>query len=396
MSVEVMARVWKHSKATGVELLLLVALADYAGDDGYCYPRQDTLAEKIRTTDRNVRRYLTRLEKRGEVFILSGRGRPSGGQRWDHNRYVVAVGMGAQDLAGVLAHHFGMSESEAEKQAAKVIGRIRPDTPESNRTNRVKVTGRNRPKLPDESRQSNRTNSSDDPSDQPSDQPSTNHQGDGSAAAPDLITTTTLGNGDGGGSIGLDAAERTPAEICGDFWAETIGIPTDKAKDYIRWALERLPVDEVLRSIQKTAAKSPKNPDAYFRSVTNNAADQAAADAPDPEIEKLRPQYLAAARKIEAAAGRPLTKAEGDVFFCAQRDEVNAVVLDAVVRGVADGWRDITHKDNVANLLAHRLDQAKDGSRDRNARQSGAADAGAVAGKFLRDIPKNFTPRRMQ
>jgi len=38
MSIKVMSYVWEASKAKGSELLLLLAIADHAADDGYCWP----------------------------------------------------------------------------------------------------------------------------------------------------------------------------------------------------------------------------------------------------------------------------------------------------------------------------------------------------------------------
>lgn len=78
MSIEAMARVWKHSSAEGSALLVLLALADYADDHDRAWPSQATLAAKARMSDRNVRRVLDRLVEMGELVIEnaggSGRG----------------------------------------------------------------------------------------------------------------------------------------------------------------------------------------------------------------------------------------------------------------------------------------------------------------------------------
>ena len=38
MSVKVMAHVWKHSKQSGLRLLLLLTIADFATDEGEAWP----------------------------------------------------------------------------------------------------------------------------------------------------------------------------------------------------------------------------------------------------------------------------------------------------------------------------------------------------------------------
>ena len=48
MSVIIMARVWKYSKACKGNLLVLHALADFANDQGIAWPSVETLAKKAR------------------------------------------------------------------------------------------------------------------------------------------------------------------------------------------------------------------------------------------------------------------------------------------------------------------------------------------------------------
>ena len=49
-----MARVWDKSRHAGSELLMLLAIADFADDDGKAYPAVSTLATKCRMTGRNA------------------------------------------------------------------------------------------------------------------------------------------------------------------------------------------------------------------------------------------------------------------------------------------------------------------------------------------------------
>jgi len=81
-----MSRVWEHSRHKGSELLLLLAIADFADDDGRAYPSIARLATKTRLSKRNVQLVLRRLEESGELAIEQGAG-PNG-----VNVYTVCTG----------------------------------------------------------------------------------------------------------------------------------------------------------------------------------------------------------------------------------------------------------------------------------------------------------------
>lgn len=70
MSVEATARAWA-SNAGGTELLVLLALADFAGghDDpyDYAYPAVRTIAERTKVAPRTVQRALAQLESEGLI-----------------------------------------------------------------------------------------------------------------------------------------------------------------------------------------------------------------------------------------------------------------------------------------------------------------------------------------
>ena len=87
MSIRTMDRVWKNSIQSGGKLLLLLAIADFANDDGMAYPGIDTLAEKTRQSRRTVQRQLSELEDECELAIEPGTGRSN------TNTYWVLAGM---------------------------------------------------------------------------------------------------------------------------------------------------------------------------------------------------------------------------------------------------------------------------------------------------------------
>lgn len=75
MSIRVMSHVWQHSQAKGSELLLLLAIADFADDEGAAYPAVKTLAGKVRMSIRAVNYLLKKLIEDGELAVEAGGGR---------------------------------------------------------------------------------------------------------------------------------------------------------------------------------------------------------------------------------------------------------------------------------------------------------------------------------
>lgn len=64
-----MSRVWDYSKQSGTPLLLLLAIADFANDDGMAWPAVETLAKKIRMGERYVHRMVKELAAAGELRV---------------------------------------------------------------------------------------------------------------------------------------------------------------------------------------------------------------------------------------------------------------------------------------------------------------------------------------
>ena len=85
MSVAITRAIWQSSPVGGGELLVLLALADYASDDGWCWPSAATLAHRVHLSRRQVFRVLRALEERGLITLERG----TGPQR--SNRYRVAA-----------------------------------------------------------------------------------------------------------------------------------------------------------------------------------------------------------------------------------------------------------------------------------------------------------------
>jgi hypothetical protein len=67
MSVRITTWIWENSPASGMELLILLALADQSDDDGLSWPSIAYIARKTRLHEDTVNRNLRSLIDRGEV-----------------------------------------------------------------------------------------------------------------------------------------------------------------------------------------------------------------------------------------------------------------------------------------------------------------------------------------
>jgi hypothetical protein len=96
VSIKVMTSVWARSEQKGSALLLLLAIADHAHDDGAgAYPSAQTLAKKIRMGVRQTRALIGKLERSGELRIERGAGPHA------TNVYTVQPPAGVQTLHGL-------------------------------------------------------------------------------------------------------------------------------------------------------------------------------------------------------------------------------------------------------------------------------------------------------
>ena len=86
MSIKRMVAIWEGSQHDGSALLLLLALADHAKDNGVCWPGYESLAHKSRTSRRNLPRLIQKLTDSGEVWAINRR-------RHQSNLYVVTPGL---------------------------------------------------------------------------------------------------------------------------------------------------------------------------------------------------------------------------------------------------------------------------------------------------------------
>lgn len=89
LSIYVSSEVWAHSKATGAQLLVLLALADRArSEDAVCWPGVESVAKMARISRRQAMRHIEYLIARGEVRRIEKGGHGLG----DTNTYQIILG----------------------------------------------------------------------------------------------------------------------------------------------------------------------------------------------------------------------------------------------------------------------------------------------------------------
>jgi hypothetical protein len=105
-----MSQVWEDTRIESQsELLVLLALADHARDDGLCWPSMRSIAVKARIEERSAQRIVRRLIEKGLIELVSQGGCIDGCNT--PNRYRVALGEPRQ-TQGMTDGHPGVTVSQ--------------------------------------------------------------------------------------------------------------------------------------------------------------------------------------------------------------------------------------------------------------------------------------------
>jgi hypothetical protein len=112
VSVKIMSWVWAEAPQTlsHVELLILLALADHANDDGIAWPSQTHLAVKSRCTRTSANKALARLTEMGLVEKVSPLGPTT--PVWVYKINFGPQGVCSHDTGGVLSEHTEPSRNQ--------------------------------------------------------------------------------------------------------------------------------------------------------------------------------------------------------------------------------------------------------------------------------------------
>ncbi len=132
MSIGIMAQVWDNGPSNRVELLVLLALADFADDQGRCWPSMKAVAAKARISERGAQKAIRRLEAAGYIRVITGGGR-HGCNQYAINPEPDTVNTDAKPRTGNPEPHSG-GERENTKPRTGVQKTPNGGSPEPSRT----------------------------------------------------------------------------------------------------------------------------------------------------------------------------------------------------------------------------------------------------------------------
>lgn len=110
---------WASKVKTGSPAikLVLLTLANFADDEGYCFPSQKTLAEITECGERSIRRYLDKLESMG--IIRRVRRHREDGSRTSDGVYLCMGNLPAKLATGQIGHRPNDAEPSGQALAAQ-------------------------------------------------------------------------------------------------------------------------------------------------------------------------------------------------------------------------------------------------------------------------------------
>jgi hypothetical protein len=119
MSIRLMTWVWANSPYSGERLLLHLALADFANDDGECFPSHGTLAKKARCSQGWVSQTIKQMIKDSLIEIVE----PAGQGRGKVGRYRLLKGLTQLDQSQSIGHTLKANGSHSEQLHTSLLNR---------------------------------------------------------------------------------------------------------------------------------------------------------------------------------------------------------------------------------------------------------------------------------
>src|SRR3990167_1522930 len=101
MSIRLMSMIWDESPCKGTELLMLLAIADYASDEGRAWPAVRTLARKCRLSERQAQNLIRELQSKKLIRIENGQGPHGVNLYWIEGVKPIAPGGAIHSTGGV-------------------------------------------------------------------------------------------------------------------------------------------------------------------------------------------------------------------------------------------------------------------------------------------------------
>ena len=127
MSIRLMTWVWANSPYSGERLLLHLALADFANDDGVCFPSHGTLAKKARCSTGWVSQTIKQMIADSLIEIVE----PAGQGRGKVGRYRLLKGDTECDLSEPIGLTLTGDRSHSDASLSTYLNRHEPSDTES-------------------------------------------------------------------------------------------------------------------------------------------------------------------------------------------------------------------------------------------------------------------------
>ena len=119
MSIKLMSWVWANSPYSGERLLLHLALADFANDEGFCFPSHSTLAKKARCSTGWVAQTIKQMQKDALIEIVE----PAGMGRGKVGRYRLTKGLIECDLSDAIGLTLTQNRSNSDASNSSLLNR---------------------------------------------------------------------------------------------------------------------------------------------------------------------------------------------------------------------------------------------------------------------------------
>jgi Helix-turn-helix domain len=126
MSVRWISHIWQSSPYKGERLLLHLALADFASDEGICWPSQGTLARKARCSKNWVRLSIGQMVRDGLVEIVEPAGAGRGKVGVYQLLYNAEKGHTGDALSSVIGHTVRRDRSHSDTSDTYLLNRHEP------------------------------------------------------------------------------------------------------------------------------------------------------------------------------------------------------------------------------------------------------------------------------
>lgn len=116
-----MTMVWERSEATSTHLLVMLAVADFADDDGFAWPSYERIGLKIRQSTRNAKRVVKQLLDTDELSLVQS------GSRGQSNQYRIDIEKLASKEGPRLSHSDKPGNSQGDIQVNPGGHRMSPE-----------------------------------------------------------------------------------------------------------------------------------------------------------------------------------------------------------------------------------------------------------------------------